>query len=231
MKLTQKILVLALVLVASIAVSAQTVEEIATKAMDAMGGKAKMESIETMFMRMSGTMQGSMSVSMDMTIKKPDSFHMDMNMMGQNMTMVKNGDDMWMEMMGQTMDVPASQGAGQEQMTAGFGDLVLQLQKMNATYKGTEDFGGATCHAIEYTDPNSGEKGVMYFNTATNLMAGVKNNTGQGEVEMHIKSYQDIDGMKMPATMVVMMNGSEMMNMEISDVKINPAVDDAMFQR
>lgn len=231
MKNTQKILVVALLLVAATLVSAQSVQDIAMKAMNAMGGKAKLESIQSMAMTMSGTMQGSMSMSMDMTVVKPDKFHMNMNMMGQNMIMVSNGEDMWMEMMGQTMDVPAGQGASQSQMTNGFGDMVLQLEQMNAQYIGDENFAGKNCHAVTYEDPESGQPGTMYFDTATGLMAGMKTSAQGTEVEMHISSYQDVDGLKMPSKMVVMMGGSEMMDMEISNVQINPTVDMSLFER
>lgn len=225
------ILVAVLIVAASAAVMAQTLESVVNRAIEAQGGKARLESIQSMAMTMNGTMMGSMTVNMDMKIKKPNKFHMKMDMMGQNMTMISDGNDYWMEMMGRTMDVPANQAAGNQQLTQGFGDMLLQLQQMGAEYAGMAEFMGESCHAVTFQPEGADQPGTMYFSDASGMMIGFAQNTAQGEAKLHITSYQDVDGIKFPQNMVMHMNGSEMMNLSISNVQVNPAIDDSLFVR
>jgi outer membrane lipoprotein-sorting protein len=212
-------------------VSAQTLEDVITRAANAMGGMQKLENINTMTMKMRGTMRGAMEMQMTMYTMKPGMYRMEMDMMGQHMVTVSDGTDAWMEMMGRTMDIPAGQGGGNNMMGQSFGEAILKLKEQGATYAGREDFNGVQCDVIEFTPEGQSETSRMYFDANSGLMAGIRSSAGGQNVEVRINAYSDVDGFKFPAKMETFMGSESMMEMEIYDVQINPALEASMFQR
>jgi outer membrane lipoprotein-sorting protein len=231
MKRFNLLFVLALVVLGVQIAAAQSLEAVVERAINAYGGQAKLETVNTMTMKMSGKMQGAMDMEMTMFTAKPDKFRMEMRFMGQNMIIGSTGSDTWMQMMGRVMDVPGAQGESNKMMSRSFGgDMLLSLKEQGAVYSGSGDFLGEACEIISVVD-ESKNKTDMHFSKNSGLMVGIKAKAEGSEVMIKIGDYRDVQGFKIPHSMETLMGGSPMMTMNVSDVKINTPLEDTLFSR
>lgn len=231
MKRVKLLIVLTLLVIGAQVAAAQSLEAVVDRAMAAYGGQAALESMNSMSMKMTGKMQGAMDMEMTMYTMKPDKFRMEMRFMGQNMIMGSTGGDTWMQMMGRVMDVPGAQGESNKMMSRSFGgDMLLQLKEMGATYGGAGDFLGEACDIIFVVDENK-NKSNLYFSKNSGLMVGVKADAEGSEVLVKIGDYRKVQGALIPHTMETLMGGSPLMTLNVTDVKINPALEETLFTR
>lgn len=225
------IAVLLIVMVSAVAFS-QTAADVVKKAIAASGDINKMKNVNTMSIKMDAKMAGR-DVTMNIISANPDKMHMEMKMMGMNTTFVSNGTDAWMSVMGRTMSVPVDQAQNNRNMNNGFnGSYLLAIAESETTkYVGVKDFNGTSCDVLEAKNPGSEGNAEYYFDKASGLLVGLVMQGEGGKTAISMSNYKDVQGVKIPHTMNISVDGNEMMVCQISEIKLNPAVDASMFEK
>lgn len=230
----KKIAILSLIVLAmAIPAYAQTVEDVMNRAMNAMGGKGKLESLDTMTLTMKGSMMGS-EMNMNMYRKAPDMMRIDMVVMGMSIIQATDGTDYWQSQMGTVMDMDDNSKKQFKQSFAQMtGGNLQMMQEMGAklTYGGKATMDGIAADVIDMVMEAEGMNAKMYFSAADGLPFRMDMSTPMGEVNMLIKDYRDVGGIKMAHSIEMLMGGSPMMTMNIDKVEMNQPVDLSLFKR
>jgi len=232
MKLSRFILVCILVLGLATISLAQTADAVIQRAINAMGGQAAFDNLNSMSLTISGTMMETMEMSMKMWVVKPGKVRMDTNMMGIDIIQATDGTDYWMSSGGQVTDMPEMQkqalSINKDMMTGG-GLSNLDAMGITTEYLGKESAGGVEADVVKFTYQNS-TSGKWYFSTADGLPFMARMEIGQGEMEMRIAEYKTFGPLKM-ATQFQMDTPQGAVIMKIDDVQINQPIDATLFTR
>lgn len=230
MKHARIALVVIFILSITVVSFAQSVDSVINRAVEAMGGAAKLDAINSMKMVISGS---AMGMDMNMTMyKKGNKSRQEVNTMGMDMIMATDGEDYWMSMSGEVMDMMDQQKQQLESGVDNFTGSGLKdfLKKAGAEYVGKEAIDSGEAHAISFSLGDQGS-GKMYFNVASGLPVMVKMTTPMGEIDMMLTDYKEVGGIKFAHKFEGLMGGAPMMTLTVTDIQINPAVDDALFKR
>jgi hypothetical protein len=99
--------------------------------------------------------------------------------------------------------------------------------------KGTEDIGGSMAYAIEVTRPD-GKKTMEYYDIKTGLKireeSTVQSPKGPTTQIIDMTDYQDVNGIKIPHSMVTTGLLPMPLKTSVSEVRINAGVDEAIFK-
>ena len=230
MKKLNLFLSLILILVMGTAASAQTVDDVISKATAAMGGQSAIDGVKSLRMSMTGTFMGGES-GMEILIVKPNNKMIKMTINGMEIISATNGTDYWMSRMGQVMDMPAS---AKEQFGSSFyqysgAGIAGLIGNGTFTYSGKEDVNGISADVVKGAFTGSGDVS-MYFD-ATGLPFRMLMPTEEGDLDMYITDYRDVGGMKIAYKFESIANGSPMMVLEITEVEANADIDLSVFAR
>ncbi|MCX8531673.1 hypothetical protein [Chryseobacterium luquanense] len=189
-------------------------KQVIDKYIDALGGKAKLESVKTTITENTMSVQG-MEISMN-TKKMGNKFKSVQSVMGQEVVQMFDGDKGYINQMGTKSDFPAS--------------AIPELKKartVDALGYDAANFKEVTVEKIDGKDYNvlSSDKGKFYFDTATGLL--YKSNSGMGDAI--IKSYLTVDGIKFPGDIEAEGNGQKVA-IKTTKVTINSGVTDIDFK-
>ncbi|MCY7350408.1 MAG: outer membrane lipoprotein-sorting protein, partial [Cytophagaceae bacterium] len=145
---TQKLLAAAVAVLLSTGAFAQTADEIIDKYVAARGGADKLKGIQTLVMENSMSVQGQ-EIPMTQTIVNGKGFRQDVNIMGNSMVTVIEGETGWnilpamMGGTGEPQDVPAEMLKGQSASLDPAGALFdYKTKGSNVELAGTEKVGG-----------------------------------------------------------------------------------------
>lgn len=194
--------------------SAQTAKQVIDNYVTALGGKQKLESVNTLSMKNSISVMG-----MDMegkTVKKGNKFKSTQTMMGQEMSQVFDGEKGFANQMGQKMDFPADQVAKLKEAKI-MDALGMNPDKMKTVEKKQVD--GKDYIVLSSDDSK------YYFDAKTNLLWKTEGDKGT----MIINKYADIDGIKFVEEMSIDAAGQQV-TVKNSDIKINQPVSDDEFK-
>lgn len=229
----KRIAILALVvLLCAMPVAAQTVQDVMNRAMNAMGGKAKLDAMDTMMLAMKGTMMGG-EMNMTMYRKAPDMLRSEVQVMGMEIIQATDGTDFWMSQMGTVMDMDENTKKQFKQSFAQMtGGNLAAMEEMGAklSYGGQAMMDGVNADVIVMELPE-GINGKMYFSTADGLPFRMDMSTPMGEVNTMIGDYRVVEGIKMAHKIEMLMGGSPMMTMTIDKVEVNKPIDAGLFKR
>lgn len=221
---------LLLLFAGSLYVYSQTGKEILQKSINVMGVE-KQASAKSTFMESITSVMGQ-NVPMKIWKEKP-KIRIESSQMGQNVIIVYNGKNGWMSMAGQVMEMPEdrinSVKSQSSTPTDAFTGLInndsVKIEKV-----GKVRVEGVTAYNIKITDTD-GTVSNMYINTNTYLPVKMTtSNSKAGNVVVLFKNYKEFDGVKMPGKMIIKVQGQEM-TMEIKDFKLNPSIDDSLFEK
>ena len=234
MKTTRSVLAFVLVLSYAVVSAAQDADTVIMKAVNAMGGEAAFNNIQSMIMTIKGEMMGS-DMSMKMWVVKPDKMRMDGQMMGMDWGMGTDGQDYWINQGGMVMDMPEeskSQLQMQSQMFMGGGITALKEMGVTTEYGGMETVDGEQAEVLNLTYPAEygGMSGKLYFKTADSLPFKMVMTTPAGEVTAKMSQYKEAGGIKY-ASLIEMDTMMGAMNMEITEFLVNTAIDASIFTR
>ncbi len=194
--------------------SAQTAKQVIDNYVTALGGKQKLESVNTLSMKNSISVMG-----MDMegkTVKKGNKFKSTQTMMGQEMSQVFDGEKGFANQMGQKMDFPADQVAKLKEAKI-MDALGMNPEKMKTVEKKQVD--GKDYIVLSSDDSK------YYFDAKTNLLWKTEGDKGT----MIINKYADVDGIKFVEEMSIDAAGQQV-TVKNSDIKINQPVSDDEFK-
>lgn len=113
-----------------------------------------------------------------------------------------------------------------------FHPLHLHQIYSNFTFKGTEKIGDHDAYLIEGTAADESDPDKMYFDSQTGLVLRIvshrHSSDGDGNVQEDFQDYHDVDGLKLPFT-ILQSGGSSDFAIHINRINPGVSLDDAEF--
>jgi zinc protease len=211
-------------------------------AADAAGGAA-LSKVQSMESNSKGNAFGPGGQEIPIEVKTqvayPDHIHVEVKLPFGVMQQGYDGNAGWIAGPQGVMDAPpALQGDIQRviAMTGGVGFFQLVLGgKLDAQlqYLGQEDFGGKKADAVEWKAPFGPMK--LYLDSSSHQLIGTHfrqvTQQGPAEVEQHWSGFKAVEGIQLPSSVVVLRDGTKYSETTTQDVKLNPALDPAVFAK
>ncbi len=238
MKKLKIILFLLLILFVSINTTAQTVDDIINKHIEAIGGIDNLKAINTMTMKgkFSG---GGFEVPMTITFARPDKVKLVIDFQGNSMIQAYDGVEAW-----QTNPwtgkpdpekMPAEKTKDMKEMADIDGALVNYKEKgYTAELMGIEDMEGSETYKIRLMDKDSDAR--FFFLDATTyllLKESKKQKVKEKEIESetYYGNYQSYGGVKMALSIEFREKGATQgQTGTIETVELNTDVDESIFR-
>jgi len=189
----------------------------------AVGGKSKLESINSIAQTYEMEMQG-MALEQDIKMQKPNKFSMETKMMGQTaFKMVFDGKEGYMEQMGAKKPMPEEQLNKMKNKK----EIIDELDLLNGSKKvalvGIVPVDGKDAYEISFTEGE--EKEIKYFEVASGLLVKsekfAKDASGK---EMMVPTgyydYKAVDGILFPHTIKTKAMGQDM-EMKLKSIELN----------
>jgi len=189
-------------------------QQVIDKYINALGGKAKLESVKSTVTDNTMSLQG-MEVTMT-TKKMGNKFRSSQSVMGQQVVQVFDGEKGYVDQMGTKTDFPAT--------------AIPELKKgktMDALGFEATNYSGVTVEKLNGKDYNvlTSEKGKFYFDQETGLLYKSQADAGVAV----IKEYMTVDGVKFPSLIEAEGNGQNVV-IKTSKILVNSGVTDADFK-
>lgn len=221
-------------LILSLAISAQSLEEITKKNFEASKQEAY-DKAETVNITMKLFQQG-MELSMNMLTKKPDKIRTTVLVQGMEIVTAFDGTKGWMinPMTGSSnpVEMPASDAAALKNQSSFTANISSLFKENRLELLGEQNVNGKPAWKIKATLP-TGDISNIYIDKASYLQVKADTRVAQMGMEMDVETYMtdyaDFSGILMPKTITVYSNGTEMMVMMVDKVEVNKPVDDKMF--
>jgi len=216
--------------------SAQTVDEIVAKNVQARGGMDKLKAIHSLEFAVKMNQQG-LEFPGKMDMKRPDKIRMDMTIQGKTLVQAYDGKTAWMIMpfMGSTDPQPMSADEAKEVIEqADFDGPMVDYKSKGNTVEliGQDDVEGSPAYKLKVTLKN-GDISYIYIDTDTGLevkeTAKRKQQGSEVEVDSFLSNYQPVDGVLFPYSVENKVQGKTMGHFTIDSVKTNVPIDDAVF--
>ncbi len=202
--------------------------------LNALGGKDKLESVNSLEYHYSMSLMGQ-SMNVDIYQKKPNMFAM--KIANETMTMQEtkfDGSTAYAGGMGGSQkategpifDQAKSQAVMFSQMDYNNGSYTLDL-------KGIEDVDGESCYKLSVTSP-SGETTTEFYSVKSNLLireiqvqeAGPGNSM---TITQDYKDYKEVGGISFPHKLITAGAMPVPLEMNVTDIQVNSEVDDTVF--
>ncbi|MEM6684933.1 MAG: pitrilysin family protein [Bacteroidota bacterium] len=210
-------------------VTAQTVID---AYINAIGGKEKLMSVETIVQEMGTSFQG-MDMAMTMKQKSPNLQSVDMSLsgMGSVYKQVFDGEKGYMAGQGQQRDMPAEMISDMKSRKGLFPELFYDSSKISL--KGIEAVDGKDAYAIVIEKAN-GEKRTNYYDVKSGFKvkeSSIAKGPGGQEIpqDRMFGDYQDVNGVKIPHMMVIPAAGQKL-EMTAVSIKVNTPLSKEDFQ-
>ncbi|WP_297097039.1 outer membrane lipoprotein-sorting protein [uncultured Draconibacterium sp.] len=228
-------LLTALMLFALISTQAQSLDKVLDSYYKA-NGLDKMADVKTFNVKAKVSVMG-MEMPMEIKVKKPNKFRVDMEMMGQKTTSAFNGENGWMvnPMMGAgVQDLEGDQlkqAMGQADMEGALYNY--KAKGSNIEMLGKVDADGAEAYKLKLTDKD-GVIQTYYINADDYMISKVESRAeamGQTmDIVTKMVEYKEVKGIKMASKMEIEMPmGKQSVIME--EIKIDEPIDDALFEK
>jgi hypothetical protein len=220
-------------LLVSLTASAQTVDEIMTKHIEALGGADKLKSIKSITMENSIAVQG-MDIPNTTTILIGKGMRNETNVMGNSMVQAMDGTTGWMirpAMMGGTgepEDMPAEMTKGMGSQLNPFAEVLdYKTNGSQIELVGKEKLDKKDVYHLKVT--KDGKTSDQYIDATTYMVTKVKTTNEAGENEILMSDYKAVDGVKFPHTREI--NGQQSIVMTTNKIVLNGPVDESIFKR
>jgi hypothetical protein len=215
------------------------------KAIKAHGGADKLNKAKGQTAKAKGKMEllGGLEFTQESAIQHPDKMrevvHLTVNGMNIDVTTVYNGEQGWINTMGQTMPL---EGAILEAVKDAMDTMALSRlafagsKDLRLSLLGESKVNDKSVIGVKISRP--GHKDVnMYFDKGTGLLTKfehrVKDAQSGQEVaeERIILEYQDVDGMKVAKKVMVNRDDKKYMEADILEVKLTDKLDSSLFEK
>ncbi|MEX0314012.1 MAG: insulinase family protein, partial [Allomuricauda sp.] len=204
-----------------------TVESILQKYIAAIGGKEKLEGVESYAMTAEAEMQG-MKLELELKKTAKDQFMQDVKVMGNSMQkQVLDGDKGYMVAQGQRKDLSAEEIERIKEESAAFPELNY-LTAGNITLESVETVGDKKAYKLKITDKKSA---VYAVETGLKLQeVSVEEVQGQQMTNtVTLDNYQEVSGIKFPFKLTQTM-GPQSFEFVVKEIKVNEGVSPADFE-
>ena len=237
MKLSTSIFAV-LVSLITLNLNAQSVEEIVNKHLDAIGGKQKLSSINSVKMENAMEVMGN-SATTTITILNGKGYKTESEIMGSKMVQVINDKGGWMiNPMGGSSD-PVDLPADAAKQAASQLFIVPLLDYSNRGMKlnleGKETIGGADAYKLKVTN-KEGADITMYIDASTFYLTRlVQSADVMGQTVTNTITYSDFKktehGWVVPFTTDIDMGGMFQLKNKLSKIEVNPTIDVSIFDK
>ncbi len=219
--------------------TAQTVDEVIDKYVNAIGGIDKLNSIKTA--KITGKyVNGNFEIPFTQTISTPDKILIEMTMQGLTMKQACDGTTAWMINPFQGSKDPEKMTAEQTKYMKEQADFAGKLvnykdKGYTAELEGKEDMEGSDVYKIKLTDKD-GDVTYYYIDASTYMLLKESNKRKIKEKEIasdtYFSDYKSIDGLLVPMAMSVKTSAQGMgdQKVTIENIEFNVNVDDSIFK-
>jgi outer membrane lipoprotein-sorting protein len=221
------------------AAPADTVDEIVSKHIAAMGGAEKIRAIRTS--KMTGKMVvggGQTEARMVTYTSRPKQTRMDVDIQGQKIVQAFDGTTSWTINPGSGSNDPQRAPADESRAAATDADPdgspLLDYKAKGTTIEllGKEEVEGAPAHKLKVT-LKSGTVSTIFIDEKTfltsKIMAKRKQMGQEIEVENYPRKYKAVDGVQMPFSTETKVGGRSMVQIVVEQVETNIPIDAKMF--
>jgi zinc protease len=207
--------------------------DLLAKARQAMGGKAFAEQ-RSQISRGTGTMtppgapQPMALQSVVLTEVFPDKSRSDVTLPMGTMVQASDGAAAWAGFGPQIQDLPA---AATDERFYGL-DILRRYDAAGNTARPLPDaqVAGKPAHVVEVADAQ-GHATRFFLDAETNRVVKVFFETGGATTETTYSDYRAVDGVQVAHRSEHAQNGTTVVSFELTEVQVNPAVDDAVFKK
>ncbi len=221
--------------------NAQTVDDILSKYFETIGSADKWKTLQSMNATGNLSMQG-FDLPFTMHAKRPDKMRMLIQVQGMEIIQAYDGTDAWMlnPMMGGKDPVKLPVEDSKEFRDQKFESEFIDYKKKGhaLTLIGTEEIEGAKCYKLELVkNKHNDEEDVteIHYFEAENyvpimVVAYARSGAMKGmESKTYLSDYQEVDGLMMPFSTEVKVNGQTVQKLSFQKVTFNESVDDGIF--
>ena len=203
-----------------------TAQNVLEKYIEAIGGKDKLEDVESYSLLAEAEMQG-MILQLDMKKTSKDQFMQDVKVAGNSMSkQVMDGNKGYMVMQGQRKDMSEEELIKVKEESAPFPEL--NYLNSDVALEGVEVVGDKKAYKIKITDNKTN-----FYDIETGLKIQEMNSMEmQGQKiqqTLRYDDYQEVSGIKFPFKLTQSM-GPQSMDFMVKEIKVNEGVSDADFE-
>ena len=224
-----------LLLTASSAARAQSVDEIIAKNIAAKGGAEVLKATTSVKTTGKGTMQGA-ELNITSITKRPYFVRNEMKMAGQVMIQGFDGQTLWVSRQGMPPQaLPPGPQTEVLKQSSQIDSPLLDYQAKGTRIELGEPLAqdGRTLHHLIVT-PKGSPAMHYYIDSATNLesrmVIDVDDNGQKMKMEMRFSDFKTVEGRTMPFIVKQFVNGKEVGQMIYETVAFNVPVDDSLFR-
>lgn len=213
-------------------VNPATADDIINKHIAALGGKDKLDKLQTVIMDGSLTVQGA-DISVTVTLVNKKLMRQDISAMGMTGYDLMTDKEGWTFMPFQGMQKPEPKTADDVKEAQSELDITGSLYNYAAKGNkvellGTEDVEGTSCNKLKVTLA-SGKEETYFLDIKSDMIVRVKEkkkiNGQEIELSIDFSDYRDVDGLKMPFSMTQPFG-----TINFSSIKINQTIDDKLYK-
>jgi len=209
-------------------------EDVYNNYYEALGGKDKLKSVESLKKNMSADMMGN-QISFEVYHKAPNKFLLEAKAGGSVMIkQVYDGNTGSAVQMGQEIPMNEEQLNDMAIESYVFPELIYGEKDVETKLVGVEAIDGNDAYAIEVTMP-SGTTTTHYFNTESGLKVRETRvaKTPQGEMTLStdIGEYKEVEGIMFPHLIIQPMGPGMKMNLKTDSIEVNPEIEDSKFSK
>jgi len=202
-----------------------TAESVLEKYIEAIGGKEKLQAVESYSLLAEAEMQG-MKLELDVKKTSKDQFMQDVRVMGNSMSkQVLDGESGYMVMQGQRKDMTLEELRKVKEESAPFPEL--SYLNAGVSIEGIEVVGDKKAYRIKITESKS-----SFYDIVTGLKLQEVNALemeGQNMKQtLKFEDYQQVSGIKFPFKMFQNM-GPQNIEFVVKEIKVNEGVSDLDF--
>jgi hypothetical protein len=200
--------------------------------LSAIGGEANIRKVNDIKIVMKAEMQGR-ELEISVLSKNPDKYKQSVNMGGMEvMTMIYDGVDLMIQQMGQTAPVDEKQKLDMSYSAAIVSEIAVKDKALEMKLVGVENIEGASTYVVEVTKP-SGDVTTYYYDIDSGLKlresSVIQGPQGEMVQNTDLMDYQEVEGVKFPATIIFPM-GPMKMKATTQSIEVNSGISDSEFQ-
>jgi outer membrane lipoprotein-sorting protein len=215
-----------------------TVDQIVQKHVEALGGAAKLNAIETLIVSGKASILGQAEAPLTIRIKRPNLMRLEMTFQGQTIVQAFDGATAWTinPMIGSEPKQSSEEDTRAAQESSDFigGNLVDYKSKGNAVeLVDKEDVDGIAVYKLKITK-KSGSVEYDYLDAKSFLpikTEGKRAQLGQEILyESKIANYKPVEGVLMPFSLTQLVNGRLAMEITVEKMDANVALEAEVFK-
>ncbi|MES2795231.1 MAG: outer membrane lipoprotein-sorting protein [Bacteroidota bacterium] len=215
-------------------IKAQTVDEIATKHVAALGGAEKLRAIKTITMDNTIGVQG-MEFENKMTIVIGKAMRSESKVMGSEMVQAFDGQNAWAIMpsmmggSGEPEAMPDEMAKGVAGQTDAFPFLDYVDKGTKIELVGTEKVKDNDAYHLKVTKKD-GSQSEYWIGVANNLISKVKSIQNGQEAEIYFSNHKEVEGVNFSMSMETSNPMAGTITVDTKAVTINGMVDESIFK-